>query len=304
MNMPPTEETVKGINALDTLCTLGEDIVGQLANFLIDLNMPQESEFLCDVLIHCLAKQQTEMGKFNRHKLLDRHARIYLRQGKPEAAIAKYKRKRQESMRDFREDGHRELAWLLYITAFVGHQDASAYADEAKTILANATIGEGNDNNIYLMRALAVWAWRDNDQAAVELLMQYAKILRERLDKGDAGPSGFIFSYLHLYQRANPKVRLDLPALDAVQAALDSDGYWIELVALSCLLNAGDKQRWLKNFQTQRADCLQYLEKMPAWLVEEWDFKASVERQNRREVEVFLDDTTREKLVKTGLLPL
>jgi hypothetical protein len=308
------KEVANGIRLLtpETLCTLGEGILGQLVNILIDLNFKKESQLLCDTLDRCLAEQYTEATKVERHCLLDRIARIYLRLGKTDAAIAKYKRKRQESIRDFKSEeqpelaGQRELAWLLYVTAFTKHKDANKYAHEVKKIIADATsdtMGKGNENLIYLMRAFSLWAWRFDNEAAVNLLMQSIDIIQERLSGGDAGPPGFTITYLHLYKQAHPEISLDLPALEEVQSALENDRYWIELVALSALLGI-EREPWLRKFQTQRLDCLQYLENLPKWLVGTVDFKASIEKQTRKENKVLLGKPSIEELIGTGLLPL
>jgi hypothetical protein len=106
----------------NTLCTLGEGMLGLLVNILADLNLPKEGQLLCDTLNRCLTAQDTKAHQL--HRLLDRLARLYLRQGKPESAITKYEKKRQESIDYFEDNGQRELAWLLYITAFTGDKDA------------------------------------------------------------------------------------------------------------------------------------------------------------------------------------
>jgi hypothetical protein len=166
-------------------------------------------------------------------------------------------------------------------------------------------MGQGNHSSLYLMRALSLWAWRFDNQEAVNLLMQYADILQARLTKGDAGPPGFTIAYLHLYNKAHPEINLDLPSLEKVQSALETGHYWLELVALSAIFGT-ERERWLRQFQNQREDNLSSLENLPSWLggKEKLTWRDSIDSQTRQEKEVLLGKPSIKQLVDTGLLPI
>ena len=96
---------------------------------------------------------------------------------------------------------------MLYTAALVGPTNGDShdigYAKECQTILADRPEpGLGNDSVLYLLRALAAWAWRRRDAAAWEALAPWLPELKRRLEsQQDTEPVGLTLSYLHLYQR-------------------------------------------------------------------------------------------------------
>lgn len=308
------KETVDGICPLtdETLYSLGEGLLGNLINLLIDLNLPKEGLLLCDRLDEYLAVQQTQKAREDRHNLLDRAARLALKQKLYYKAITKYKNKQLDSIQVLKENGERELAWLLYITAFLRHKEAPDYAKQVKKILIKKqnqeNFGKGNENEFYLMRALSLSAWRGNDSKAVDLLKDYVEVLHNRIHSlQDSGPLGLTLIYLHLYCQENPKSRIkfDLPPLEEIYEILENDRYWFELAILGSLLNAPESERWLRKFQKQRQGALSDLERLPTWL-QDGNWGESVKQQNQKELQVLLGDTAPsvEKLIEAGLLPL
>ena len=312
------KETVDGLCLLtpDKLYTLGEGLLGHLINLLVDLNLPKEGMLLCDRLDEYLAKQQTKQAKTDHHKLLDRAARLALKQNRSYKAISKYKNKQEESIELYNETGERELAWLLYVTAFLKYKQAPDYAKQVKNILTNEdkirenlNKDKGNANGLYLIRALSLWAWRANDFEAVNLLKRYKDILCNRSTLLDTGPLNFSIIYLYLYFRQSPKSKFDLPPLEEVFEKLEQHRYWFELAALGSLLNEPERQRWLRKFHQQRQGVISHLEKLPAWLRDDgqdWNWQESVKQQELKESEVLLGDTAAsvERLIEAGLLPL
>lgn len=309
-------ELVAGFALLtpDTLCATGAlGLLGQLLNLAIDLNLPAQGRVIDDLLESCLARNASSTAERHRLNRLDRVARLAMRQGRPESAIGRFQEKYHE-VKDAGEDGLRELSWLLYATAWLGQPDAKAYADGAKAWLANVegvsqSVGRGNEDEAYLLRALALWAWRVGDADAARLVGHYRDFMMQRLYVQDPGPFGLAIGFLHLYQKDHPHTALHLPVWETVQGPLATRRYYLELAALGSLLDdAEDTQHWLNRFWTQRLEALPYFEQLPAWLgdgrLAGWS--DDVARQTRRETEGLLAGGAPavETLVRSGLLPL
>jgi len=298
----------------DTLYATGAlGLLGQLLNLLIDLNLPDQGQAIDDLLESCLARNASSTAERHRLNRLDRVARLAMRQGKPESAIGRFQEKYHE-VRDAGEDGLRELSWLLYATAWLGQPEAGAYAETATALLADVdavsqSVGRGNEDEAYLLRALALWAWRARDASAALRVRNYLEFMMQRLYVQDPGPFGLAIGFLHLYQQDHPFTPLNLPAWETVQGPLATHRYFLELAALGSLLDdAEDTQRWLSRFRTQRLEALPYFERLPAWLgdgrLAGWS--DDVARQTRREAEGLLGGRAPavETLVRSGLLPL
>ncbi|QVL49489.1 MAG: hypothetical protein KFB96_02925 [Thiocapsa sp.] len=306
-------DVAKGLSELQPadLCTRAAGLVGHLIGLLVDVNLPDPAAALHQQLDDCLANRGTEESDWERHKLQDRAARIALRQGQPQRAVAFFRKKRQDSIR-FGGDGHRELAWLLYASAWCDPVDASPLATEAQISLAAANIqqqglGPGNEDPVYLLRAYAAWAWRTGNADACRFLLGFRTLLAERLFTDDPGPPGFIFAFLHLCLRDGIDLPTSLPSWDTIVAAMEQDRYFLELAAFSALLGRrAAVASMLQRVQAQRSTetpCI-----FPGWLgggvLTDWVQLTNERMRYEHAVLGGEQAVAPEQLVSSGLLPL
>ena len=257
-------------------CATGTDeitvrLLRSLVNILLDLNLPGPAQGWFDLWEQRLEQLDGDFGEQEHFKGRDIRGRLALRQGQVSTALAWFHRKRIEAS-DHKETGHRELAWLLYAAALTGPvNDAAQYAEECRALLADhPEPGHGNDNVLYLLRALAAWTWRRRDGAAWELLASWLPELENRLERRqDTGPVGFTLSYLHLYQREAGGT-LTLPAWETLRVSLEDDRYFFELAVFSYLLERphAETEKWLNRYQQERRAVIEVLKpvNLPAWL--------------------------------------
>lgn len=291
-------------------CSRAAGLVGHLIGLLIDVNLPGPAEVLHQQLADCLAHQIGEGTDWERHILMDRAARIALRQGKLQRASVFFQIKRQESTR-FGCNGYRELAWLLYIGAWHDPKGTSPLAIEARSILIEADIrqqglGPGNVDHLYLLRAYAAWAWRSRSEDACHYLLSFGDLLSERLISGDPGPPGFIFAFLHLCRSDGIEISTSLPSWETVAVALERGRYFLELAAFSALAGKVTAVAdLLQRVQSQRTAEVQLV--FPAWLggnvLKDW--AKLIKTRARYESAVLVVDQAAlpYQLVRSGLLP-
>lgn len=259
-------------------------LLGSLVNLLIDFNLPRPAQDLFDLRNlqldqldgNCVAKDGGNFVAKECFKGLDFKGRLALREGDYPAALVLFRSKRiQAPEHDKDEKGWRELAWLLYASALAGpiKDDicAAGYAQECRAILANRPEpGTGNDDVLYLLRALAAWAWRQRDGAAWQALAPWLPELGNRLERRqDTGPVGFTLCYLHLYQREFGGT-LALPDWGTICVALERDRYFFELAVFNRLLERPQKkiEGWLNRYHQQRRAVMDKLalKNRPDWL--------------------------------------
>ncbi len=294
---------------LDRRAGLG--LLGLLVGCLIDLNLPAEGLKLYDRLNAALRQTGDAFALLQRFNRLDRRARLGLRLGKPETALSNYQTKRWDDPRD----PDRDLAWLLYVSAWAHPTDARSrsYAGEVRERLSDvpgllADPGKGNSTPVYLLRAYALWAWRAGDADAARLLGQHWQHLAPRVQEfPDPGPLGLALGYLHRYQQEHPDHPLGLSAWEGAQARLEESEYWFELAALNSLLGRREAaMRFLGEFQRMRSQALPFLERLPAWLAGTLDWAASLQQRAEQESALLLAERppTPAELVEKGVLPL
>jgi len=289
-------------------------LLGSLINLLLDLNLPELAQTLFDLRDRRL-DSDSFTGDFaaqERFKGLDVQGRRALRQGQVAAALAGFRRKRRQAP-EHGENGRRELAWLLYAAALTGPVDDDArYAEECRALLADRPEpGSGNDDVLYLLRALAAWAWRRGDSAAWKVLVPWLPELKKRLEsRQDTGPVGFTLSYLHLYQRAAGET-LALPDWETIGVGLQDDRYFFELAVFSYLLERprAETKNWLNRYQQERRAVIEVLQpaNLPVGLSAEPPLILPDARndQESRECQLLLSDTLPDwsALVAAHLLP-
>jgi hypothetical protein len=294
---------------LDRRAGLG--LLGLLVSCLIDLNLPVEGLRLYERLNATLRQPDDAFALLQRFNRLDRRARLGLRLGEPETALANYQTKRRDDARD----PDRDLAWLLYVSAWAHPTDvrSQSYAGEVREKLSEvpgllADPGKGNSTPAYLLRAYALWAWRADDTDAARLLGQHWQHLAPRAQEfPDPGPLGLALGYLHLHQQEHPDLSLGLSAWEGAQARLEESEYWFELAALNGLLGRREAaSRFLGEFHRMRSQALPFLERLPDWLAGKLDWATSLKQRAEQESALLLAERppTPAELVEKGVLPL
>ncbi|MDJ0807008.1 MAG: hypothetical protein QNJ78_09265 [Gammaproteobacteria bacterium] len=319
------KKLVAGFNKIvgETAChQAGIKLLGNLINHLIDLGLPDEADLLAIELKRCLEVYEGDTEETDRFTLMDREARIALRQGQTTGAsdehilraVTLFDKKRIESIANG-EDGSRELAWLLYVTAWGEVQEAQAYADKVLAFFddvksVSQDISKGNDTRLYLLRALALWAWRGRDEHAAERVDAFLDALSRRGFYQDTGPLGFAAAYLALYRGDKSSEQWT-----KMKVLMEQDRYWLELTAFGYLMSDFTAtQKYLEHFQHQRRVAFEQLKKLPAWLAkgafigQNWQEKRhNLGQRERWEASVFnteVDSPQAETIVHAGLLPM
>ena len=265
------EATVNGLRCATDTDELTVRLLGSLVSILLDLNLPGPARGWFDLWEQRLNELGGEFAEQERFKGRDIRGRLALRQGEVSTALAWFRRKRRQAP-EHGENGRRELAWLLYAAALTGPVDDDArYAEECRALLTDRPQpGSGNDDVLYLLRALAAWAWRHRDSTAWKVLVPWLPELKKRLEsRQDTGPVGFTLSYLHLYQRAVGE-NLALPDWETIGVGLQDDRYFFELAVFSSLLERprAETEKWLTCYQQERRAVIEVLQpvNLPFWL--------------------------------------
>ena len=157
---------------------------------------------------------------------LDRAARLSIRTGDPDnelkgdagliRGLYEFQQKHAVAIHAREETGERELSQLLYYSAWLKHEKPNpSYCQQALNLLApvkpickELKSPIGNLNKLYLLRALAAWSWRQNDQQAIDLLEQYLPTIIElcnTVQRNNASPLGFIIAYMALLNNPHAK---------------------------------------------------------------------------------------------------
>ena len=312
-------EGLRSCHDADTHRIQGGDLLGMLGNLLLDLNLPGATLKVLDLLHRDLNYRTDAHARDEHFRLLDRKARCALRTGELPRARALYQKKLQLA-RAMGEDGLRETGWLLYLAAWGGWEDSGTRAAVLHALNETATDPvslAGNSNIVYLLRALAAWAWLGQDEAAWQTVAAWKEILdRHCLDKG---PPGFIWVFQYRAARNFGYALPDLSEWQMLEVGLEEQAYWLELTVLNALLgHAAHSERALNNLQGQRQDALKSLAPIPDWLQPELGgISQELEQRQALERQIWLeqvaawstgesgeraDDTIR--LRETGLLPL
>jgi len=303
------QKLAQGFDAAQSNTLAKQSLLGSLGNILFDFALPSLAEPVIDQISHSLKVNDAPDSGRQRFNLLDRQGHLALRQYQLEKAICFYERKHQKALQKG-EDGHRELAWLLYASVWAGSYEASDYAHQARAALPDVAdieevVNKGNPNTAYLLRALALWSWREGDAEIAKLLLDYVPFINRRLPSQDPGPFAFAIAYLQLYQRDHASLGKKIPSWARAEAMLESQGYWLELAAFHAFFGEIEAaQRCLGHFQSIRGEAVDNLMKIAACLDASSDWRAEIEVQTARENAVLLDVPTVEGILQTGLLPL
>jgi hypothetical protein len=185
------------------------ELMGTTANQLIDLNLPVWARSIVSKALDELDEVDFGEASFLEFKMLDRLARADLRAGYPEAALAAMVRKRQEALVQG-QNGHRELAWLVYTAAWQPAAPTRLQREWLKESVrgvdelsqrVGADPGDrlvGNDDLTYLLRALAAWHCARPAPEIAERLVDWIDTATDQIECGqsDPGPWGFLTGFL------------------------------------------------------------------------------------------------------------
>ncbi len=311
-------ELVAGLRLLDPAAVCesgGAALLGHLVSVLIDLNLGAIGQIVYEQhLDRCLSVAGDELVDRYRPNRMDRAGRLALRHGEIGSAFAYFRRKRIETQRAGRDD-LRELSWLLYIAAWAVLKEGHVLALEAIERLENvpaitAGLGRGNESEAYLMRAVALWAWRAGDAAGVRALVPYISEMEHRLYTHDPAPYAGALLWLHLCNTVDTSLKSRLPEWEPICDRLEDTHSWLDLAGFARIGGNHEKsRRYLVNFQAMRALLLPQLAELPGWLtagdIARWgnDVHQSAQVENS----VFTENSPDRfvaRLVECGLIPL
>lgn len=252
-----------GLGTLSPSAAQAAGLWGNLANLLIDMNLPEAA--LQAIAQHQRCLDQLPLQPLAELKQLDWQARAYARAGRIDSALIALRRKR--SLPDA-GSGDRELAGLLYLHAWRLHADdseqraARQFATEAITTLAGyrpEASRQTKADQHYLLRALAAYAWASGDSLAGDAVRSHLTDIRNRLHHHDPGPWAFILIFDHLMSAGKTA-----PPEDAIDSLVMSH-YLLEAAMFHSLSrNMRAARDCLARFQRQRDQVLAALEPLAA----------------------------------------
>ncbi len=290
----------------------GLGLLGLLVNVLVDLNLPELAQAAFDQLDLLLSRASTASANRQSLNHWDRRARLALRWGQPKIALGHYRQKQQRDQRD----PDRELAWLLYVAAWANLPKGPDYATEVQTPLqvryrTDDVFGRGNETPAYLLRALALWAWRSGDAGAAAEVAAWTVKLMEPLERvQDSDPFAMTLGYLHLYVQNHAQVDAALPDWPEIAAALEHEHYWFELASMAHLLGrpVAETRRYLEQFQELRRAAGEALAGLPEPLrqrvMANWAETLEQREVTERALLLAGKPSNVAELVNQGMLPL
>lgn len=258
---------MRSLSCPDLSLPMQADALGQLANLFIDLDLPKAA--LRAIAYHQdLDIAEAELRRNAEFRRLDWQARAEARNGQFDIALLHLRTKQRLAIETMGNDGARELAGLLYLGAWgyragqVPGNTIEPFASEARQYLAGVqpkAIGAGNDNEKYLLRALAAWSWASADQANLGFVADWRDCAIERLAEHDPGPWAYVLLFLHAAGHAGTIER------DCALESLVRAGYLLEASLLGAISRNEKATRWLQRFQQRRNQIIAGL-KGTAWL--------------------------------------
>jgi hypothetical protein len=274
--------------------------LGQLANLWIDLDLPKQARRAIDRHADLLI-EDVKARQWADYKRLDWQARCMAREGRFAEALDSLAAKQCLAT----DDGSREIAGQLYLSAWgliadqVDSDRAESLARGAMTRLEHlqsAQIGEGNATMVYLLRALAAYAWATGDRASLELIIGWRDEARRRLSAHDPGPWAYLLAFLHLGGERGSGDE----DLRRALAALERSHYHLEAGMFAAL--AGDCQiadERLQRFQQRRTATLQALGQVPPE-----ELLAARDESTYRATDEAQGQTSKASMALLGVLPL
>ncbi len=320
----------KALHQLDDVPLERFELTGVLLNYLIDFNLPDLAVRMAERLDQEAARfpDDTDVRRF-RFTLMDRSARAAFRAGQVRRGFELMRRKYQQATARG-EDGGRECAWLIY---FASWDDPSARhtcrdldlldaairpVEDALCSPRSSAMNElvGNDNEAYLLRALAAWHWasppRSRARSRVGMLLGQAwpSIAWHLRRRDDPGPFGLAIGYLAA--SGNAAARRAWPqARDRLLAAR----YDSETVGTSLLQGVVDDsiRQALAGFQQTRRDLISQLVQVlaneeigttPDSLWGEVERRSTLETRLLEQAADLQGGELRGRIIESGLVPL
>ncbi len=257
---PTVLRALKECGDLPDLKVVRHDLLGDLAGYLIDLNLGAEALTICTSLRDRLDPVERDDAR-KLFELRDRIARANVRCGDLNAALNGQLLKRSEAPA-WTHDGHRELAWLLFLAAWAGDARPSAavaWAEEARREIESRLFAQGStpiefrtgdDSLPYMIRSAAAWTWLSGDRRFENLAPAIIDTLQSNAlnSNTDPGPIGIAAACLKL-------AGFDRAGVVWEQAALRMTEwkYYLELTVLQRLLGeTRAAQQSLDRFQRLR----------------------------------------------------
>lgn len=250
------------------------DALGRYANCLLDLDLPDAAGAALDRRDAAICNAPADTISLESYKQRDMHARLHLRCGELHAADEQFRRKQQEAERRG-DSGRRELAWRLYVAVWMTPpvDTGATLAAQAHAALAAIPADDhGNGDGHYLLRALAAWAWRQDDAA---LAGELGADLRRRwpCTRSEGGPLAQACGFLYLRNRA-----AFATDWQRARSALESERYFLELAALHHLAGETAPARsMLDKFQNRRLQAIRRCASETAALVRGCEQRSQVE---------------------------
>lgn len=290
-----------------------KDLLLLRANILIDMNLPVAAQ--TDLRDHenCADCSDDELARSaDEAKRLDALARSWIRCGQPDTARDKLERKLSLSATGALGDDRTrvqtsllyQLAWGL-VSEIPGREgrrrralELAQWAAEQLSAVSATNTPAANDDNLYLARALAAYAWATKDNVVAQMLIPWRQTARDRFGDIDPGPWSYIILFGYLMAPLNLAFA-DHTDYQRAQDALKESRYDLESAVFAAL--AGDeitRDDMYRRFVGRRNRLLQ----------NSGDPATAVEAEQRGAIENAALRTTDEaltrRMVVTGVMPL
>lgn len=275
-------------------------LFGLAVNISTAVLLPELGLFFLDHANDCLLLSSLSEEHYANESFiqLDREARLYVALGdmdnerKGEAgliqALQKLEKKRLLAINARAQTGERELCLLLYLSAWLKNETPKkSYVTEAMLILQPVTAicqeisaKKANMNKLYLLKALATWAWLQQDTEASGLLQKYLPTLISLCKSDtthDSSLLGAIIAYMSLMGNTAAKQQWFYMANKMLNAKC-----YFEVAILHSLLKEENKaQIAFKKFKQQQYRVLKHLQKLNKG-IPTTEYKELLDRINTR----------------------
>lgn len=292
----------------------GVKLCGLLINILVDINLPIPAHQLGLLIERAFDHNDYEpldSHETDRFTLLDRQARVAVRQGDFTAAKEKLRRKLQLAKKDHEADGLRELATLALVSAWDGISPDDSLIDEVrrsipdfKAFVMSLQQTAGLNSYIYILKGFSAIAWRADISNDRLLAAKYTEELRKHYDYlRDSGPISACIFYGAISGDASAKSNWP-----AAEQWLADDGYFLELSVYSSLLRNTDLvANYLNRFHSMRTDVAKVLAELPVWpnMPNFAGLTEDIAVKEQEELRILLSEEIEPSEIKNqGLLPL
>lgn len=167
----------------------------------------------------------------------------------------------------------------------------STYIEEALNILNDSEqvteniinkTGNKNNNELYLLKGVANWAWQQHDEKAIQQLAPYKSTviqLCHRADPQNSEPLDAIIAYMYLMDKDDEHLK---QAWNAIARKMQGQFHYFELAMFYALMNQEKKSAgYYKDFKDQQQSVLDELKQLETTVLdaEFYDLLKETERQ-------------------------